>query len=447
MWLALATCWACSKPPATPAATPAVTPASAASPAAREPVKAPTASAAAGLPAAATPEQIGPVTRRALAGAPDSGAWAVVAVGDGGTVLHVTSAGQWEAQRYDAAGREVWHSEAAQGSAAPPGSALIATRARDVVHAGLRGQQLALQYNASGKATLRKLPQPLVGLMGQSDGSVMTVLSAPTGARAARLTPEGGSMWEEALVLPGPVTAAVATLRDDAIAVCPPAAGPHGRWTIARLSQADGSLLWSRQLDGKIMPPQAELLGISGAPRGAVLVVAGVDVAKGPEFWTILGIDANGNVAAKTPVARAAPTAAVLGDESGVLFGQARDAGLHVEMLDPAGNIKSLWRAGWLGLEVPLSLARSPDGTMWALSQVATSGKEVGLLLTRLHLTPALLRKGACPSGPCQASWQVGDDCASASAADGAPCGAGAVCTAGVCGAPPSARTAPPADR
>lgn len=394
--------------------------------------------APANLPSSATEPQAGPLLRRWLAEFAADRPIALVAGQERVVVVQRETQDRLRGAAFDAIGRPIWQTTAA----VEPATALVATgpmlavQAGNALWAGERGGALLGHWQADGQAQARRLPMPLAGLVGQTDGAALVVLQQPAGARMARLHGEGGSVWEVAVALPTPVTAAVGILRGDAVLLGRPAAGGRAGWWLARLAAADGKVLWQREVEQRHLPRAAELLGITTALGGVAILTAGLHPGDRNEPWTLLRIDANGVVGESTLVPRAAPEAVVAGDADWLALGQARDGGLWLECW--GGRLQSRYRAPWLGIEMPLALARGGANEVWSISNVWTGGKGGDqLLLSRLRFDLGSLHSGDCKESHCTATWQTGRDCAEIPASDGSPCGPGAVCTKGQCGAAP----------
>ncbi len=419
--------------------------------AAPAPVK--SASQAAATPAAATPKanlaepasptqaaaegpQGGPLLRTWLGDFAASEPVAVVASAERAVVVQANAAGL-RAAAIDSLGRPIWQTSAAVEGGEPVAKfqRLLAVRAGVRTWAGPQLGRMLAQWSATGQGSARRLPAPLIGLVGQDDGALVVVLQQPAGARAARLHSEGGSEWELAVALPGPVTAAVGTLRGDALLLGRPPAGSRSGWWVARLAGSDGHLLWQRSVDPKQLPTNAELLGAAEAPGGLAILTAGLHPSDRNEPWSVVRVDANGAVSGVEQAPRAAPEAELAGDANLLLLGQARDGGLWLDAW--GARLQSQYRAPWLGIETPRALAHAGGQQLWAVSSVWTGKGGDRLLLSRVQFAVGALHPGPCQHSTCTATWQTGKDCAELPVRDGSPCGPGAECVAGQCGGGP----------
>lgn len=366
-------------------------------------------------------------------------------------LLQAPTSGGWQVTSLDDAGRTVTTLTEPPAAQADPQGAVVSTGAGVHVWFGRRDGRDLLRYGPQGRLVHRKLPQGLVGLVGQGNGDAVVVLAGTEGLRVARLTPDGPSTWDRPVNLPGVATAVAATLRDDIVLlgqVTGQVAGRRGAWFLARMSQADGQVLWTRTLDAKVLPPDLELAGFSASPRGvAVLAALARSGQRRDAPWLLQTLDANGLPDWRAELPRSAPDAVLVGRDTHVYVGQARDGGTRLVGYDAAGKAATRWAVGWTGLEVPVAVGFAAGGTVWAASLAPHADASTATLLaTRWHLDPAEA-KGTCEPGPCAATRQEVSGCAAAQLADDAPCSPLSRCRAGKCGgiiAPPAPAEAPP---
>lgn len=416
-------------------AKPAVQPApAAAKPVVRqraEAVPAPAAAAAAAATAteaAPEPQVAAPMAvRRAIAQIPMAAPAAGVRLGERWAAVWRADR-HWQARAIDGAGRTVWD---APQVAAPEGavdSVLAAGAGANVWVAAARGLQVAC-LQGSGPGGVKALRTPVVGLIGQADGSAVVVLTnGGATAQLARLNADFSAVWETELALPGAVTAVTATLRDDLLLIGRGQGATTGWWA-ARVSHSDGNLAWTLKIPVKCLPADADLLAVAPSSRGAVLYAADRKAARS---WTALALDANGRVEWSQPLDRRAPRVVAAAAEQGSWMAQTRDGQVLLQGLDTHGKPGASVAAYALDLEEPLALG-SDGRAAWLLSRAPhPTGSGSELLFTRWGLGDGTAAP-TCEPGPCQAVRRDRDRCARVTLADGSACGSGASCAAGQC--------------
>lgn len=385
--------------------------------------------APADLPATATPAAAVTVVRRAVAQVPATAAVAGVRLGERwGAVWRAD--GHWQARAFDAAGRLVWQAPAVVAPDGPIEALLASGAAGRVWVAPAGGSQLACLHG-SGRGTAKALPAPIVGLVGQGDGSAIAVLAAAEGKlQMARLRDDFSPLWQVDVALPGTVTAVTSTLRDDAVLLGRSAhASGALRWFAARVRRDDGSLAWTSDLPTAAMPADAELLSASPTSRGFLLLAA---TSKAPQSWTAVAIDANGRLEWSRTLERRAPQISAAAAAQGSWLAQTRSGQLLLQRLEDTGKSAEILAAYALDLEEPLALGS--DGTAaWAISRAPhPTGRATEVVFTRWGLSEGLAAP-SCEPGPCEAIRRDGELCARTALSDGSACGSEASCAAGRC--------------
>lgn len=384
---------------------------------------------AAELPATATPAAAVAVVRRAVAQVPAAAAVAGVRLGERwGAVWRAD--GSWQARAFDAAGRTVWQAPAVDAPKGPIDALLACGAAGKVWVAPAGGSQLAcLQGSTRGMA--KSLPAPIIGLVGQGDGSAIAVLSAAEGKlQMARLRDDFSPLWQVDVALPGAVTAVTSTLRDDPVLLGRSANSAGAmRWFAARVRRDDGTLAWTSDLPAAAMPPDAELIAQSPTPGGFLIVAV---TAKAPQNWTAVAIDANGRLEWSRPLERRAPRISAAAAAQGSWLAQTRSGQLLLQRLDGTGKPAEALSAFALDLEDPLALG-SDGAAAWAVSRAPhPTGRGTDVLFTRWELSEGLAAP-TCEPGPCEATRRDGERCARTSLGDGSACGSEASCATGRC--------------
>lgn len=384
---------------------------------------------AAELPATATPSAAVAVVRRAVAQVPAAAAVAGVRLGERwGAVWRAD--GSWQARAFDAAGRTVWQAPPVDAPKGPIDALLASGAAGKVWVAPAGGSQLAcLQGSTRGMA--KPLPAPIIGLVGQGDGSAIAVLSAAEGKlQMARLRDDFSPLWQVDVALPGAVTAVTSTLRDDPVLLGRSANSAGAmRWFAARVRRDDGSLAWTSDLPLAAMPADAELLSASPTSRGFLLIAA---TSKAPQSWTAVAIDANGRLEWSRTLERRAPRISAAAGAQGSWLAQTRSGQLLLQRLEDTGKPAEALAAYALDLEDPLALG-SDGAAAWAVSRAPhPTGRGTDVLFTRWDLSEGLAAP-TCEPGPCEATRRDGERCARTSLGDGSACGSEASCAAGRC--------------
>ncbi len=334
----------------------------------------------------------------------------------------------WQARAFDAAGHTVWNAPAVPAQDGPIDGVLATAAGSKVWVGAVAGLQVAC-LQGSGSGGVKVLRTPLIGLVGQSDGSAVLVLaSGGPGAQLARLKEDFSAVWEREVALPGAVTAVTATLRDDLL-LLGRGQGSTAGWWAARVGHSDGGLAWTRAIPAKSLPADADLLAVAPSSRGAVLYAADRRAARS---WTVVALDANGHVEWSQPLERRAPRVVAAAALQGSWMTQTRDGQVLLQSLEPMGKAGESLAAYALDLEEPLAVG-SDGSAAWLISRAPhPTGSGSELLFTRWSLGEGT-EAPSCDPGPCQAVRRSGDRCSRTTLADGSACGSSASCAAGVC--------------
>lgn len=379
------------------------------------------------LAEAPTPVEAPPAVRQAIAQIPATAPAAGVRLGERWGVVWRADR-HWQARAVDAAGRTVWEAPAVAAPMGPVDTVLAAGAGGKVWVAAAGSLQVACLHG-SGSGGVKSLRTPLVGLVGQADGSAVLVLSNGGGsAQMARLKDDFTAVWETELTLPGPVTAVSATLREDLLLVGRNQGAAPGWWA-ARVGHTDGSVAWTRGIPGHHLPADAELLALAPSSRGTLVYAA---ARKAARSWTVVALDANGHVEWSLPMDRRAPRVVAAAADLGSWMAQTRDGQVLVQGLDPQGKAGDALAAYALDLEEPLAVGSDGPAT-WLISRAPhPTGNGSELLFTRWALGGGSAAPN-CEPGPCQVVRRTPGRCARASLGDGSACGSSASCSAGQC--------------
>ncbi|MBM4343021.1 MAG: hypothetical protein FJ100_06555, partial [Deltaproteobacteria bacterium] len=182
-------------------------------------------------------------------------------------------------------------------------------------------------------------------------------------------------------------------------------------------------------------PAQAAVVAAVPSPEGVLLVLESHAPARAGAAagWSIVQVDANGGVAARSTVAQRAPQVVAAGHTSAAIWAQARGQGLVVERAMGPGAVAEA-TAPWPSPETPLALAVDDSEQWWAISAAAHPAHDVWTVLaTRFGKHEDA--EPAARDAACTAKWtlrapvrQVADGLT-----DGTPCGPDATCLAGQC--------------
>lgn len=300
------------------------------------------------------------------------------------------------------------------------------------------GRELAV-FDSS-HAALTRLSRAVIGVVGQTDGSaVILPLSVGDAADLARLNPDFSPRWQATVPLPGPLAAMSATLRSDVLLLGKSASGKP-QWWLSRIFAGDGKQLWVRRIDAKLVAPDIVPAALVAAPDGAVLFGEAGHAGPNAGKWLAYPIDANGSVRPAVELPQHAPRMVATGGEARVLWAQGRGQGVVVNRLVAGEELFSA-AAPWPGMENPESLAVATDGAWWAVSQAEDPDGlgATGLVARwqpRIASQAAITADAACIATMTANGHSGPGPAQKVALQDGAACGPGAYCQAGLCRKP-----------